>query len=155
MDREITVTVVDASRMEVSSEEEKAEINALLEFKDQMFPELRTDTFEVPRDILVKHSLAYDRDVMSKRNMNPEYVRKLPLVKQKLYADGVTKQYAHVPAFRRKKTHTPQIALKSLNACQIGNLAYLTKYEPQLVTFLDELRTLPSLEGVNRQIPRN
>jgi hypothetical protein len=111
--------------------------------------------FRVPLDVTLQCCLDYQRNVMDKRNMTVEYVRKLSHVQQLFYTDGITKRYGHEPLFRKYlSTEGVKVKLEAaLNACMIGNLAHLSKYDLKYRTFLDQIRELPTLKDVMMAIP--
>lgn len=88
----------------------------------------------------------YYKDVMKQKNCRVNHVLSLPLDKQKEYADPVCKKYGlQVDQADAVEAVKSQHQDGTLNACTIGNLAWLSQFKPSYATLLQELREKKSM----------
>jgi hypothetical protein len=84
----------------------------------------------------------YQTRVISKKNMDPNYVIKLDLDSQCEYADNITIKYVEDKRFLDSLIKNFRGIDENTNACAIGNIAYISKHHNNtpLLELLSKLR---------------
>ncbi len=99
-------------------------------------------SLNISKEEILQASLEYKTNVIDKKNMEPNYVVKLPLLEQIEYADSVTKKYATNDLFLKDVLKNFKGIGEDTSACVIGNLAYIayTHNIEMILLFLSQLR---------------
>ena len=82
-------------------------------------------SLNITKEEIIQASIDYQKNVCSHKNMDPNYVIKLPLKEQIEYADNITTKYATNETFLQDIVKNFKGISEDTNACVIGNLAYI------------------------------